>query len=206
MGGTRTTKSDGARKKKVWVDLEEKKRGMERQKAKVRWLKEGDENSKLFYAAIRYKERRNTIRGLEINGVWEDDPSHLKSHLFGVYKTKFSNITQGCPKFRSDRTKKLSQEEADFIERPFEEEEIWRAVKECGSGKSPGPDGFTAGFVKKFWNILKEDLVKALHWFWQNESISLGCNSSFITLIPKCSNPETLGTLDRLVSLVCTIK
>ncbi|XP_071712960.1 uncharacterized protein [Rutidosis leptorrhynchoides] len=41
--------------------------------------------------------------------------------------------------------------------------------------------------------IRRDDLKKAVDWFWENEEISLGCNASFLTLIPKVKCPTGLG-------------
>ena len=38
--------------------------------------------------AIKKKERKNTIKGLEINGVWEDDLGHVTDHIFNFFGTK----------------------------------------------------------------------------------------------------------------------
>lgn len=76
------------------------------------------------------------------------------------------------------------------------------AVKDCGGNKAPGPDGFTFAFIKRFWGIIKDDLSKALHWFWEKEEICWGCNLSFLTLIPKAANPSGLGDF-RPISLGC---
>lgn len=35
--------------------------------------------------------------------------------------------------------------------------------------------------------------MRTLEWFWEIESISNGCNASFASLIPKVSNPISLG-------------
>nr|GFB45127.1 transposon TX1 [Tanacetum cinerariifolium] len=43
-------------------------------------------------------------------------------------------------------------------QRDVNEEEIWEAVKQCGSKKAPGHDGFNFGFLKKFWGIIKADV------------------------------------------------
>ena len=51
--------------RKHWLELEEKKIGMEKQKAKVKWVVKGDENTKRFHAAIKYRERRNALRGVK---------------------------------------------------------------------------------------------------------------------------------------------
>ncbi|XP_071688191.1 uncharacterized protein [Rutidosis leptorrhynchoides] len=46
-----------------------------------------------------------------------------------------------------------------------------------------------------------EDLKKALDWFWGKETLSRGCNASFMTLIPKKSTPMNLGEY-RPISLI----
>ena len=63
--------------------------------------------------------------------------------------------------------KRISLEETTFLERPFEEDEVWLAIKESGSNKSPGPDGFTFGFVKRHWSIIKREVMAAFCWFWE---------------------------------------
>ncbi|XP_071713069.1 uncharacterized protein [Rutidosis leptorrhynchoides] len=95
----------------------------------------------------------------------------------------------------------LSELESSNLELPFSEEEIWGAVNECASNKSPGPDGFNLRFYKKFWAIIKEDLIAAVHGFWVSGEISEGCNSSFISLIPKKTDPVSLSDY-RPISLI----
>ncbi|GKB06122.1 RNA-directed DNA polymerase, eukaryota [Tanacetum coccineum] len=51
--------------------------------------------------------------------------------------------------------------------------------------KSPGPDGFTFEFYRKYWSLIDHDVVAAVTSFFSTGSFPLRCNSSFITLIPK---------------------
>ncbi|KAJ9560001.1 hypothetical protein OSB04_005161 [Centaurea solstitialis] len=187
--------------RKSWLDLEEKKCSMLRQKAKTKWLTEGDDNTKFLHAAIKNRVRKNTVRGLEINGVWVDDPERVKAHVFDFFKGKFSRIREEQPTFTSVKTRRITEEGAFLLETPFGEEEVWLAICDYGSNKSPGPDGFTIGFVKKFWGILKDDFMKAMRWFWHTESIGPRCNASFLTLIPKVANPCGLSEF-RSISLI----
>jgi len=80
-------------------------------------------------------------------------------------------------------------------------EEIKQAVWECGSDKSPGPDGFNFRFIKTFWDILKSDICKVLEEFHRFGSIPRGTNSSFITLIPKGVTQHSLNDY-RPISLI----
>ncbi|XP_071727850.1 uncharacterized protein [Rutidosis leptorrhynchoides] len=96
---------------------------------------------------------------------------------------------------------KLSNSQAMGLEEQFSGEEIWEAVNSCANNKAPGPDGFNMRFFKKFWAIISDDLIEAIRGFWQNGTISSGCNSSFITLIPKVANPVNLNEY-RPISLI----
>uniref|UniRef100_A0A453S8V7 Reverse transcriptase domain-containing protein n=1 Tax=Aegilops tauschii subsp. strangulata TaxID=200361 RepID=A0A453S8V7_AEGTS len=43
------------------------------------------------------------------------------------------------------------------MEQPFPSDEIWKAIRRLPSGKAPGPDGFTAEFLRACWQIIKDD-------------------------------------------------
>ncbi|GJX67752.1 retrotransposon protein, putative, ty1-copia subclass [Tanacetum coccineum] len=64
-------------------------------------------------------------------------------------------------------------------------DEIKKAVWDCETNKSPGPDGFSFDFIRTFWDILKQDFVNAIREFFISSKFPPGCNSSFIALIPK---------------------
>ena len=66
-----------------------------------------------------------------------------------------------------------------------EVDEVRDAIWDCESGKCPGPDGFNFWFVKKFWDILKPEILRMLDEFHMNGVLPRGCNSYFLTLIPK---------------------
>ncbi|GJY22732.1 reverse transcriptase domain-containing protein [Tanacetum coccineum] len=73
------------------------------------------------------------------------------------------------PTFTSERIAKISAEDAGALERQFEEKEIWDAIYGCGSEKASGPDEFNFNFIKRFWDVLKSDLVNKargaqIHW------------------------------------------
>lgn len=45
------------------------------------------------------------------------------------------------------------------LKRPFEEEEIKAAIDDCEGENSPSPDGFTLEAFKRWWKIIKDDLL-----------------------------------------------
>ncbi|CAL9004181.1 unnamed protein product, partial [Prunus brigantina] len=98
----------------------------------------------------------------------------------------------------------ISQEEADWLERPFEPEEVQKAVFDCGKDKSPGPDGFSMSFFQSCWEVVKGDLMKVMQDFFQNGIVNGITNETFICLIPKKANSVKV-TDYRPISLVSSL-
>lgn len=59
------------------------------------------------------------------------------------------------------------------------------ALKDCSREKAPGPDGFNSRFIKKFWKVLKNEMMLLFEQFFRYVPLARGFNSSFIVLIPK---------------------
>ncbi|GKE18651.1 hypothetical protein Tco_1426228 [Tanacetum coccineum] len=83
----------------------------------------------------------------------------------------------------------LNHDDNMGLEKRVSEEEIRLAVWDYGSQKSLRPDGFSFFFLKNYWDLLKEDVVKAVRSFFYSFVMPRGENSSFIKLIPKIANP-----------------
>nr|GFB28783.1 RNA-directed DNA polymerase, eukaryota, reverse transcriptase zinc-binding domain protein [Tanacetum cinerariifolium] len=84
--------------------------------------------------------------------------------------------------FYSGKLSSVQQSDSLFL---CSNDEIKKAVLDCGVDKSPGPDGFTFGFYRHFWKLIENNVVATMKYFFQIGSIPKGCNSSFIALIPK---------------------
>ncbi|GJZ12725.1 RNA-directed DNA polymerase, eukaryota [Tanacetum coccineum] len=76
-----------------------------------------------------------------------------------------------------------------------------KTVWACGENKSPGPDGFTFEFFRRFWDFIGPDFCLAVKWFFDHSSFAKGCNSSFIALIPKVPDPKGVNDY-RPISLI----
>jgi hypothetical protein len=71
------------------------------------------------------------------------------------------------------------------------EEEILDALASLGSTKAPGPDGFTTLFFKKYWDIVREDVLQCIWFFFKSNFLQRIQNHSFIALVPKLSGSHT---------------
>nr|GEX62634.1 RNA-directed DNA polymerase, eukaryota [Tanacetum cinerariifolium] len=76
------------------------------------------------------------------------------------------------------------------LERTVTYEEVKRDVLDCGTNKSPRPDGFSFEFYCKYWTTIDDDVFQAVIYFFVNGNFPRGCNSSFIDLIPKIQDAK----------------
>ncbi|GJW16418.1 RNA-directed DNA polymerase, eukaryota [Tanacetum coccineum] len=168
---------------------------------KKKWIKEGDENSKLFHGMLKRKKSQKNITGVVIDGDWVTNPQLVKEAFREYYANKFKPFSGIRPSNRSQRYKSLSNTQVDMLEKSFSNQEIHDAVWACGSDKVPGPDGFSFRFLRRFWDDFQTEVVKFVYEFSDSGVITPGCKSSFITLIPKCENPTLIKDF-RPISLI----
>ncbi|GKC35242.1 RNA-directed DNA polymerase, eukaryota [Tanacetum coccineum] len=76
-----------------------------------------------------------------------------------------------APKF----DKRLSADQVMDLDSMVTREEIRRAVWSCGDDKSPGPDGFSFEFFRKYWNFIGPDFCGAVeHFFNKDDAMFIG--------------------------------
>lgn len=156
------------------------------QKAKMRWLKEGDVNSSFFHKSIKLRRRNNALSGLEWEENWVEDPIILKELVKDHFSKHFQKQRNAKMRLAHDfEVQRLGEEESDVLIRPFLEEEIKKVVWDCEGMKSPGPDGFNFEFYRACWSIIRRDLMRVVNEFHENGRLMRGCNTSFIVMIPK---------------------
>ena len=88
---------------------------MLRQKARVKWLKEGDRNSAYFHKLINHRRRHNAIQGLIIDGEWVQDPSRVKTEAFNHFKDRFSEQNFNRPTLDGVQLPSLGQSENEAL-------------------------------------------------------------------------------------------
>nr|GFC93367.1 RNA-directed DNA polymerase, eukaryota, reverse transcriptase zinc-binding domain protein [Tanacetum cinerariifolium] len=87
------------------------------------------------------------------------------------------------------------------IQSPISKDEIRTAIWGCGVDKFPGPNGFTFEFFRKYWAVVGPDFSTAVEWFFEHGDFAIGCNSSFVALIPKVLDPKVVSDY-RPISLI----
>ncbi|GJX92097.1 RNA-directed DNA polymerase, eukaryota [Tanacetum coccineum] len=174
------------------------------QKAKIKWSIEGDENSSFFHGMLNKKRNQSNIRGIMVDGVWKDQPNDVKREFLNHFQERFDKPVERRVTIDMSYPRSISGEQRDELEREVSIEEIKTAVWNCGTDKSPGPDGFTFDFYRQFWSTIDKDVYAAVNHFFINGDIPAGCNSSFIALIPKVPDANLVKDF-RPISLIGSI-
>jgi hypothetical protein len=171
------------------------------QQSRMQWLREGDANSKFFHGIMSSRRRRNTIPFFLVNGVLVEGVDNVRAAVLAHFSSHFQSTRGQRPSMDGMHFRMLPGREGTALIRPFSIEEVKAAVWDCDSYKSPGPDGIPFGFIKDFWDMLKDDVMRFMVEFHRNGKLTKGINSTFIALIPKVDNPQSLNEF-RPISLV----
>ncbi|GJZ98375.1 hypothetical protein Tco_0670828 [Tanacetum coccineum] len=117
----------------------------------------GDENTKFFHGILNSKCSQLAICKTLVDGEWIVEPLAVKSVFLKYFSTQFTSHVSPRICFAGQFTNRLSLEQQADLERNVSNEEIKSAVWDCGTNKSPGPDGFTFEFFCRYWKLLEHD-------------------------------------------------
>ncbi|XP_058756821.1 uncharacterized protein LOC131630043 [Vicia villosa] len=175
-----------------WNETEEK---VLRKKAKVDWIKLGDGNNHYFHATLKAKhqQKRMTIcrnDGTEIttNDVIEMEVLKHFGNLMGN-----EDMTLNPINIRVMREgPQLSTAQRQSLMQPISEKEILEDLHDIGDAKAPGLYGYSAKNFKSCWNIVKNDVVNTINYWFRHKSGSKAFNNTLVTLLPKKANTKDL--------------
>ncbi|KAL4581753.1 hypothetical protein LXL04_006281 [Taraxacum kok-saghyz] len=165
-----------------------------RQKAKLNWLKDGDRNTKYYHKVIKEKQNRNRLKSIT-DGEWIVHGADKVTEVALDYFSDFLGKSRDMEPISSPNdlfTNTLSTDEANWMIRPVNDEEIKQALFDIGNDKAPGPDGYTSTFFKKSWHIVGKDVCLAVKEFFLNGQLLQAINHTILALLPKVENPNTM--------------
>ncbi|XP_058733672.1 uncharacterized protein LOC131605316 [Vicia villosa] len=188
-----------------WLNLKIKE-NMLIQKSRLKWLNDGDSNSRYFHNVMNSRRIRNHIGFIVTDRGVVESVEEVKKETKLFFEEKFSEAMGGRPILEDISFSKLNRVERDGLEYPFSEEEIKEAIWSCDGARSPGPDGYSFRFIKKCWHFMKADFINCLSCFHREALLSKAITSSFLTLIPKNSNPLGLNEYRPICLVGCIYK
>ena len=80
---------------------------------------------------------------------------------------------------------RISEEDALWLDRPFDEEEVHGVITGFNVDKAPGPNGFSMAFFQSCWSVLKKEIMEVFQNFHTQAIFERSLNIAFLALTPK---------------------
>ena len=196
--------------RKKWDFFAEALESFYRQKSRIRWLHEGDANTRFFHKAVLAHHATNIIRMLrDQEGVRTENVDQIKGMLVTYYTHLFGTPNDDVVPFSVERIQSLhpfrcGHSLANQLTMIPSEEEITQVIFSMPKNKAPGPDGFPVEFYLENWSLVKDSTVAAIREFFLTGHLLKGFNATAICLIPKVVGADQL-TQFRPVACCTTI-
>lgn len=162
-----------------------------KQKSRVHWIKHGDGNNIYFFSYCRGRWYSNKILALRDDMGITHTSQSVVSYIAVNY---FENLTGRPAHFTGILDDivlpQLCEDAIEVLSKPFPATDVFKSMPKS---KSRGPDGLTVEFFVASWNIIGEDVTRAILHFFRTLHLPRMINSTAIYLVPKVSRPTSMS-------------
>jgi len=180
-----------------------------RQKSRVRWLQEGDRNTRFFHQTTLQRRNHN-----KRNFMHKTQGDKLEAHgeIERKLTTYFGELLTEPPVDRERAMKEITnniprlitEEQNTILMQSISYEEVTEADKGMAAGKAPGPDGFTTDLFQACWEEIGREVHEVAEASRYTGSILKAFNATFIALIPKEQEANSADKLRPISSRCAT--
>jgi hypothetical protein len=106
------------------------------------------------------------------SGVWVSSRATIGENFISHFTNIFTSSNPYTENEMLDLfSSVITEEENETLSTPLAEEEILEALTSLGSTKATELDGFTVLFYKKYWNLIKNDVLVCIGHFFINNRL-----------------------------------
>ena len=156
-----------------------------RQKFRVLCIRKGDRNTKFFHRISNSHWRFNSIDRLMVDGEFSSDSEAITGCISHFYRQLYAETMAHGPLLDDVEFSCISEEDALWLDRSFDEEEVFGVISDFKGDKAPTPDGFSMAFFQSCWCILKAEIISVFQNFHTQAVLKKSLNASFLALIPE---------------------
>lgn len=164
------------------------------QRAKVKWLRQGEDDLKFLYAKI--KSRQSNSRTI-VNFLASNTISDREDVIKGIIQHYQTLFNPPPPTFLNIHNFPIRISVLDScleaLSLPVSDMEIGKTVFKGKSNSTPGPDEFNSHFYKAGWNIMGPMICIAVKSFFSKGYLPPGIKATALALIPKHNKAEHLS-------------
>jgi hypothetical protein len=119
-----------------------------KQKARDKFMLDGDENSMCFHLLAKHKKRKLEILTLSHGDNMAQDENGINQLATSFYKNLFVPSQDSSISLDNLYMKRLDDDDIEFLTSPFSMEEVKDVVFSLKHNSAPGPDGFPSEFFR----------------------------------------------------------
>lgn len=132
-----------------------------RQRARCKWLREGDKNTRYFHAQASARCRKNRVEAVRDKNGRVVTGTKIK---YAFLRHLSQTLGQADPTMQFlPETMYATNTQLSNLDALFSYQEVTLAVKALALNKASGPDGLTAEFMQKIWGSLSRGVMQILH-------------------------------------------
>ena len=113
-------------------------------------------------------------------GQWLTDGEELEKLAIAYYRRLYSldDVEQSVEALPRGSFATLSYADKHDLQRPFTADEIVTAIRNMGSFKAPGPDGFQPVFYQRCWDTVGSSVVQFVLDFFRTGELPQNTNNA----------------------------
>ncbi|XP_017228236.1 uncharacterized protein LOC108203686 [Daucus carota subsp. sativus] len=164
-----------------------------KQKSRIKWLNCGDNNNKFFFNCCKARWNNRKILALQSNGHMVHSHREISTEAVNYFTNLLGCDRPVLPILNDLCFNRLSEDQCSTLSRDFLNADIKSTFMHLAKLKSPGPDGWTAEFFIAAWEVIGDDIIKAVNYFFHELHLPNIVNSAALALIPKIPNASSMN-------------
>ena len=169
-------------------------------RSKIKFIEEGEKNTKYFLGVEKVKGVNKTIQELNSENGAIKEPTQIINKIKSYYSKLFSSdesVDDSLSSLNSflDNTEYpvLKTVDKEFCEKNIDISELSSALSNLNGNSVAGIDGLTVSFFKMFWNRLNQPLFNCFEEALEKGELTVSQKRGIITLLHKGKDRKELN-------------
>ncbi|KAL6586072.1 hypothetical protein OROMI_002716 [Orobanche minor] len=163
-----------------------------KQKANMKWMLEGERNSKFFHNLVKKKRQKIFLHCIRDNGCLITNPEDIQVSAVNYFSNCFAEQMPILDELDPNLVPKIiTHNQNNMLCFTHTIDEIRSCVFDMEGDSVAGPDGFGIKFFQICWDIISSDVFDAVVDFFSGSPMPRAFTTTTISLIPKNNNPQS---------------
>ena len=154
-------------------------------RARAKWLKDGEKNSKYFYALEKRNSSQKNISCLDVDGILVKERSKILEEMKNFYENLYQEDRSVKFNIQNETETKLTESERNSLEEDITLSECYEALFNMKRNKAPGCDGLSCEFYQTFWPEIGNIVLNVIQDSQNSQLLNMSARKGVVSLIPK---------------------